>query len=249
MRAQYQADHPAPAALVYDDVLPDEAERDDHPSGDDAPAAHKKRDHVKYDVRQAVATINKINELYPNEPPRKASTIYTMSSSIRTSFKKLGVGDDLYRVLQYPKKVITKMQGFVDRRETPLSTSTTQHTQILLLMDHLPEYRRHARALKEYGIQANLEKKTTVEFDIMRFPAYVQKIDAAHGTDSLQSLLAHMFHEVPVRDDFHAQRIVDVIKDATDKHENYLVMPRGAASIVVNAYETDGKYAATQLPS
>jgi len=82
---------------------------------------------------------------------------------------------------------------------------------------------------------------------IISFKDYLQKIKDKFGTDSKEYVLSSLYFEVTLRDDF-ILKIVGTIKDANDKNENYIVVPkRENITVLINHYKTSDKYGAIKV--
>jgi hypothetical protein len=77
---------------------------------------------------------------------------------------------------------------------------------------------------------------------VLGFKEYLVKIKDHFGADSKQFVMASMYDEVTVRDDFHL-KLVSSLKDANaDLSEQYLIVPKtGALTVIINQYKTAKK--------
>ena len=253
LNKERRAAEPAPVEYNYN------LDRRDAP-GDKPPApAGRAPKRIKYDLDRTLDALRRINELHPAEKQQKDSTIRGYISSAKTIFRQLNVGDDLREKLMHPEQAIGHMRALIGTPKNALSSTSTRITVIMVLMDHLPhlqlpddkknEFRRLADAIRLENDAAVKLRKQGSEYDLLHFDDYVQKIEAKFGPASIQNLIARMYKEAPVRDDFKKMRIVESLPEASDTSVNYLVMPRGNASIVLNVYKTSDHFRRLNLPN
>ena len=253
LHAERRAADPAPVEYQY--------EHDADPTEPAAPAgrAPKAPKRIKYDLDRTIDALHRINELHPTGKQQKDSTITGYISSTKTIFRQLKVGDDLREKLMHPERAIGVMRALIGTPKNALSSTSTRITVIMVLMDHLPHLqlpddkknviRRLADAIRLENDLAVKERKKGAEYDLLHFDDYLKQIEAKYGSASLQNLVARLYKEVPVRDDFKKLRIIEKLPEAVDKTLNYLVMPRGNASIVLNVYKTSDHFRRLNLPN
>lgn len=88
-------------------------------------------------------------------------------------------------------------------------------------------------------------RKTDPQYAVMPFSTYMDKIKAEFGDKSKQFLIASMYNEVTVRDDFNLEIVSSERDVKTNTEQNYLVVPRlvkNNCTVVVQSYKTDKKY-------
>lgn len=258
LREERRAANPPPAPVEY------EYEHDHHDAPDDEPPAPAGRapkapKRIKYDLDRTIDALRNINVLYPNGKPQAASSITGYVSSTRTIFRQIGVKDDLRDKLMHPERAIGAMRALIGTPKNALSSTCTRITIIMILMDHLPHLnlpddkknviRRLSDAIKLENEIATRLRKQSAEYDLLHFDDYLQKIEAKYGRDSIQNLVARLYKEIPVRDDFKELRVIEKLPEAVDQNMNYLVLPRGNASVVLNAYKTSKKFQHLNLPN
>ena len=258
LHEERRAANPPPPPVEY------EYEHDHHDVPDDEPPAPAGRapkapKRIKYDLDRTIDALLRINELHPTGKQQKDTTIAGYISSTRTIFRQLKVADDLREVLMKPEKAIGVMRALIGTPKNALSSTSTRITVIMVLMDHLPHLnlpddkknviRRLADAIRLENDIAVKERKQGAEYDLLHFDDYIKKIEAKYGSASIQNLIARMYKEVPVRDDFRRLRIIEKLPEAVDKKLNYLIMPRGNASIVLNVYKTSDHFRRLNLPN
>lgn len=78
--------------------------------------------------------------------------------------------------------------------------------------------------------------------NVITFDEYFKKIEDTFGVDSKEYLITSIYKEVPVRDDLQL-KIVNSIKETSDKDTNYLVLtqsPKGR--IIINRFKSEEKH-------
>ena len=88
------------------------------------------------------------------------------------------------------------------------------------------------------------KRKTDPTYAVMTYSMYMNKIKAEFGEKSKQFLIASLYNEVTVRDDFNLE-IVSSEREVTAGTQNYLVVPRlvkNNCTVVIQSYKTDKKY-------
>ena len=237
------------------------ADNDDfrHAYPDDPPRAPEPRlgPRVKYDLAAAEAAIRNINETSPDKV-RKKATISSYVSGVRRLFKDLAPCTDLWARLSKPKAVINRLQARINAKEAALSSTTTLITVIMVCFDHLPhfnlsddhknEFRAAANLYQERNAANNLVLKASADYRVVHWTKYLRLIDEKYPEGSVERLIAQMYREVPVRDDFAELRIVEKAAEMTNDTMNYLLLPRGGATIVLRAYKTEKRFRALRLP-
>jgi hypothetical protein len=87
-------------------------------------------------------------------------------------------------------------------------------------------------------------RKTDPAFAVMPYSIYMSKIKAEFGEKSKQFLIASLYNEVTVRDDFQLE-IVSSEQEVKSDGTNYVVVPRllkNNCTVVIQSYKTDKKY-------
>lgn len=239
----------------YPDVEPGDFQHD-YPA-EPPIAAVRRVQRVAYNRETAITAIQLINENYPNKV-RKAASIRSYVSGIGRLFKDLAPCRDLHARFSTPKFVLKRLQARVDSGEAALSSTTTLITIVMVLFDHLPNFNlddEHKNAFRQASDHYaalnkanNLRLKATALYNVVPWGTYLQRIDEKYPEGSLQRLVAKMYHEVPVRDDFKELRIVAKKAEMTDIAMNYLILSRTEALIVLNSYKTEKKFRGMKLP-
>jgi hypothetical protein len=149
--------------------------------------------------------------------------------------------------------MIDKAVKVVNDKQVPYATNSKKaYFQALMVSFdqlHLPapaETRElYLKKFNEYKIQSAIEqehkKKTEV---VLKYSAYLKLINTAFGKESEQFLIASMYSEMPLRDDFQLE-IVKTVADASDDELQYIVIPtspKTRITIIINKYKTSSKY-------
>lgn len=91
-------------------------------------------------------------------------------------------------------------------------------------------------------------KQDNPEFDVLPYSEYLGKIKTAFGEDSKQYLVAKLYDECMMRDNFGDLTIVGYVKEMTDNNQNYIVAPKtGLMRMYIQQYKTDAKYGVIQV--
>ena len=88
-------------------------------------------------------------------------------------------------------------------------------------------------------------RKTDPKYAVMPFPTYLNKIKEEFGEKSKQFLIASLYNEVTVRDDFNLEIVSSERDIKSNTEQNYLVVPRlvkNNCTVVIQSYKTDKKY-------
>jgi len=88
------------------------------------------------------------------------------------------------------------------------------------------------------------DRRSDPEYAVMPYSTYMGKIKTEFGEKSKQYLIASLYNEITVRDDFQLE-IVNNEREVTNTKENYLIVPRSVktnCTVVIQNYKTDRKY-------
>jgi hypothetical protein len=88
------------------------------------------------------------------------------------------------------------------------------------------------------------DRKSDPAFAVMPYSTYMNKIKTEFGEKSKQFLVASLYNEVTVRDDFNLE-IVSSEREVKNTEQNYVIIPRVVktnCTIVIQSYKTDAKY-------
>jgi len=159
--------------------------------------------------------------------------------------------DNLIKCFREQKKLIEIINTATKANGEPYSTNTKKSLfqMILYLIDKLhlsitPKIKEHYKKQFEiYKISSNDETTAKqANTTILSFDDYLKKVKSMFGDLSKEYVLSCLYKEVTLRDDF-ILKIVSAIKDANNKKENYIVVPkRGSLIVIVNNYKTSEKY-------
>jgi len=102
-------------------------------------------------------------------------------------------------------------------------------------------YKLAFETLKLDSMDVNTEKAET--HIVLSFKEYLQKVREHFEENSKQFVMASLYNEVTVRDDFHL-KLVSSLKGANkDLSEQYLIVPKvGVLTVIINQYKTIKKY-------
>ena len=156
--------------------------------------------------------------------------------------------DDISVCLKKHKQIIKEVNDSKMKNGQPYSNNTIKsiYQSILFIIDTLNIKVDKKPYEQEYNIRIlqsnddNAEKKENEE--VFPFKVYLEKVKEKFGEDSKMYLIASMYDELTVRDNFQL-KIVNNMKDMKDDKMNYLLVPRtGNLKIVINTYKTESKY-------
>lgn len=151
----------------------------------------------------------------------------------------------LFRGSMEEFNLIKKM---VDESKYSLSTKKGSIQSILVFMDlskfeASPKVRAKYEVLFEvYKIRTedeHKERQNSAECRVMDFEKYLQLVLDRFGLASKEYLVARMYHEITVRDNFHNLKIVDSLEE-DDGKGNFLT--RDCRHIILNNYKTQNIY-------
>jgi len=110
---------------------------------------------------------------------------------------------------------------------------------------------KYVDLLETYKIMSGEQtknKQENPEFDVLPYSEYLAKIKTTFGEDSKQYLVAKLYDECTMRDNFSELIIVGSVKEMTDDKQNYIVNPKtGVMRIYIQQYKTDKKYGVIQV--
>ena len=135
-----------------------------------------------------------------------------------------------------------------------LNTQKVAVESIVWCIDHLdlrlpaPVRQSYLDLMDVYKLQsksATKERQENPEFNVMPYSEYLAKIREKHGDDSKQFVIASLYNEATLRDNFYNLVLVNDARAMTNDKDNYLITPRAVKSsmnLVINTYKTDKKY-------
>ena len=155
---------------------------------------------------------------------------------------------DIFKCLKKHKQIIKDVNNSKKKNGEPYSNNTIKgiYQSILYVIDNLNLNVDKKPYLHEFEIRKITsvdDNKNKIENEIvLPFKDYISKVREKFGEDSKMFIIASLYDELTVRDDF-ALKIISNHKDATDDKINYLLVPKlMACKITINTYKTDKKY-------
>jgi hypothetical protein len=210
--------------------------------------APKKAGKPKFDEASVIQALQDSTE-FNSENTRKGYI-----SSIRQIFR-LTKCTTLQKCLAGYDKIKKLVETGLQVNGKPYSLNATKSLfqAIVYVVDHLkvpiPDATREKYRVLQQIYVGNSKKqtehnKTNPANAVMLYSTYLGKIKAEFGAKSKQYLVAKMYDEVTVRDDFQLM-IISSEREMTSDTQNYLVVPRivkNNATFVIQSYKTSKKY-------
>ena len=180
-------------------------------------------------------------------------------SKIETENTRKKYTADLKRVFSLAKldKFVGSMEEFniikkaIDESKYSLSTKRGSIQSLLVLID-LSKMVIDPKVKARYALLLDVAKVKTDDQQIERtnnpkntvipYDEYLKLILGEYGIDSKQYLLAKLYDECCVRDNFSKLMIITDISTTDDKKNNYLLCEGGDYTIILNDYKTKSKY-------
>jgi len=167
---------------------------------------------------------------------------------------------DVKRLIQVTKcenindclKNPTEIIEIIDSSTFSINTKKSLYQTIVFLVDNLKlnyskkifdAYKKAFDIYKLKSLDLSTEKKKEI---IISFTDYLERVKTHFGEDSKMWLIANLYYEVTMRDDFILQ-IVSRIKDASDENTNYIVTSTSQYTLIMNNYKTSNKYGALKI--
>jgi len=177
----------------------------------------------------------------------KPNTIKTYISDIKR-IMRVTKCDHFEECLKHPKKIIKSITEGTQKNGKDYKNNTLKNTfqVILWIIDqlHLPiDKKPFDNTFGITKIQSKMDTDHRVATEIiMPFNTYIEKCKDTFGLDSMMYLLAKMYKELTVRDDF-VLKIVQREADMTNDKDSYLIArSNGSYTIIINEYKTDKRY-------
>lgn len=162
---------------------------------------------------------------------------------------------DVKRLIQVTKcenindclKNPTEIIETIDASTFSINTKKSLYQTIVFLVDKLKlNYSKkifdaYKKAFDVYKLKSLDEGKKEEKVHIISFKEYLERAKTHFGEDSKMYLIAKLYYEVTMRDDF-ILKIVSRIKDATDENTNYIVTSTSQYTLVMNNYKTFATY-------
>lgn len=204
----------------------------------------KKKKSVVITYDDAIAKLTKLRE----ENIIKTDGTFKKYKDDLKRFVNITACDDISVCLKKYKQIIKEVNASKMKNGQPYSNNTIKsiYQSILFIIDTLNIKVDKKPYEQEYNIRIlqsnddNAEKKETES--VFPFKIYLEKVKEKFGEDSKMYLIASMYDELTVRDNFQL-KLVSNMKDMTDDKINYLLVPKtGNMKIVINTYKTESKY-------
>jgi hypothetical protein len=135
-----------------------------------------------------------------------------------------------------------------------LNTKKTVAESLVWTIDHLgmnlePAVRQqYLDMMESYKLQSKDQtkaRKGDIEFDVMPYTEFLAKVKGEFGGESKQFVLASIYKEATLRDNFYNLVLVESDRGVLNDTDNFLIMSRaakGAVTVVINSYKTEKRY-------
>lgn len=199
---------------------------------------------IKIVIPEKVLTYEDLIFVITNDPQIKDTTKEIYLKSLKRLNKLLQY--DNYYALGGPNTTITIIN---EATQFGVNTRKLMYQTILKIIDMLDlkidkePYLEQFQLLKIKSVDENKVKQETIE--LPSFDKYIKDVQNKFGIDSKMYLLAMLYNEMTLRDDYNNLVIVDNVKKITaDADKNYLYVPeeKGVCVLRINSYKTDKKY-------
>ena len=183
----------------------------------------------------------------------KNSTAKTRTEDFKRLLEITGNPTNIVKILTKPKETIELINNSLLKNKTKLYSNNTlknQYQIILTLIDVLGREKlkkEHAIFKEQFeirkldSIENNIQKKAEKDFDGNTFATYLATVKETFGELSKMYVIARLYYELPVRDDFMLKIVSN--KHPTSKENGVIYMPKkGKAIIHIYQYKTDSKY-------
>ena len=150
--------------------------------------------------------------------------------------------------LKQPEEIIS----IIDASEFSINTKKSLYQTIVFLVDNLKlNYSKkifdaYKKAFDVYKLKSLDVSKAKEKIIILPLPEYLEQVKTHFGENSKMYVLARLYDEVTMRDNFQL-KIVAQIKDALNDKINYIVRSKSQYTLVMNDYKTSGKYGKLQI--
>jgi len=156
--------------------------------------------------------------------------------------------NDIAKCLKKSKEIIEYVNHGTKKNGELYSTNTVKslYQSILFLIDKLDlkiNKKPYTDQFEIYKIKsADENEKKKEEIIVPTFKTYLENVKNKFGENSKMFLIASLYNELTVRDDY-VLKIVTTKKDAIGDKINYLIVPpKASCQIIINAYKTEKKY-------
>lgn len=155
---------------------------------------------------------------------------------------------DVSKCLTKSSQLIKEINNSKMKSGKPYANNTIKgiYQTILYLIDNLNlkvNKEPYANEFELRKMKSTDDNKDKIDNEIvLPFKDYLSKVREKFGENSKMFLIASLYDELTVRDDFQLKLIYNH-KDATDDKINYILVPKlMACKITINTYKTDAKY-------
>ena len=107
------------------------------------------------------------------------------------------------------------------------------------------KYNNWFDVLKIESSEQTKYRKTSPEHAVIPFDEYLTKIKSKFGEFSKQNLIANLYNEATVRDNFSGLEILPTERKNDDSITNFIIVPRSKNTncrLIINSYKTQKKY-------
>ena len=142
-------------------------------------------------------------------------------------------GSDKPMALNTKKTVVESLVWTIDHLNLGLTAALKQP-----YVDLMEAYKLDSKS-------ATKARQANPEYDVMAYTEFLAKVKGEFGGDSKQFVLASIYKECTMRDNFYNLVLVENDRGVLNDTDNYLIMPRaakGAVTVVINSYKTEKKY-------
>tara|TARA_R110000782_G_scaffold18587_1_gene50994 strand:+ start:156 stop:1208 length:1053 start_codon:yes stop_codon:yes gene_type:complete len=91
-------------------------------------------------------------------------------------------------------------------------------------------------------IMSNNENQNKQQETVISFDSYIDLVKEKFGNLSKEFVLASLYNEATLRDNFNNLIIVKTLKETNDTNNNYIVIGSGVAKLIINNYKTSESY-------
>ena len=156
---------------------------------------------------------------------------------------KLTDCDDLTTCLKHPTEIIAE----IDNSSFSVNTIKSLYQTIVFAIDNfkLPYskavFAEYKKKFDLYKVKSTDQSQEKTKETILPFPEYLERVKEKFGVDSKMYLLARLYNEITLRDNFQLL-IVNSADEAVNDTTNYLILSKPTYTIELNDDKTFGKY-------
>lgn len=213
--------------------------------GDNEPVIQMKEPITVFNLENIVAGLNAltINESTQKRLVNDIKIVFRLTGceilgNCLKSFKKIKKALEDSPQIQNPtlKYGVNSKRGFVQ--------------SILFVLDNFniqlkPEIRKlydnYYSELKIESSNMTKMRQNDIQYAVMMYPEYLQKIKDKFTESSKEYLLARLYSEVVARDNFGNIEIINTVREKNTLTQNYMVVPRSKNSpvkVIIQSYKT-----------